>query len=129
MHHAKDNIQGGGDSFYDKVKHTGENIVERAKDAVYSGPSMTEEAKRAACSTAQKARDVACDGVDMRNYNTDSSFRYARETARDARDAVRDTARDARETVRDTAQDASDKASGIFENAKQKGRLQRARFT
>jgi len=112
-YHAKDRMEGNSDSFYDRVKHTGEDIVERARDVVYPSNSLTEEAKRGACYTAQRARDAACDGVNMRGFNPDSAMRHARQN-------VRETARDARDNVYETAEEAADRAGGVFETAKQK---------
>jgi vacuolar-type H+-ATPase subunit H len=86
-----------GESLYEQAKETGERVLERAKSTVLPGSSMTTEARRAACKTAQKAMDAACDGVDM-----SSSWRGSN---------VMDDARA-------SAQQASQQAAGVFEQAK-----------
>ena len=69
------NAENTGDSIYSRVKQTGENIYQQAKDSLHTGPSLTQEAKRSACMAAQKARDVACEGVDTRSWMPDSMMR------------------------------------------------------
>jgi len=125
---AKDYIPGArGESMYERAKDyipgaRGESMYERAKDYAagsggsYSGGnSLTEEARRAACRTAEKARDMACD------YNSNSwggggrdTMDYARERGRDALDS----ARYQYENARYQARDASWKAQDMYENAK-----------
>jgi len=107
---AKDRVGATGESLYERAKQTGENMYNTAKDAVHmsSTGSMTQDAKRAACQAADKARQTACSGVDMSGWSTSSMMPDTPNL-----DRMKDSAYDA-------ANDASNRASGIYEQAKQK---------
>jgi hypothetical protein len=101
VNNVKESMETPRDSLYDRAKQTGENILHAAKETIYpsSGTSMTQEAKRVACQTAQKARDTACEGVNM-----GGSWRGM----------------DAMESARDAAYNEAQQAAGVFEQAKQR---------
>jgi len=106
VNNAKDRVEATGESLYERAKQTGENIYNTAKDTVYTstGSSMTQDAKHAACAAADRAKHAACDGIDMSRWSSSSM--------------MPDTPN--LNQVKDAAYDASNRASGLFEQAKQK---------
>jgi len=106
---GKDMVQNAketGDSIYNRAKQSGEDLINTAKDTIYHTQtgSVTQEAKRMACQTAMKAEEMACEGVDMSSWSK-SSMMPDKSTINRAHDAARD---------------AQERASGIYEQAKQK---------
>jgi hypothetical protein len=104
VNNAKDRVESTGESLYERAKQTGENMLNTAKDTVYTSHtgSMTQDAKRAACQAADRAKHAACDGIDMSRWTSSGSM-------------MPDT-----NQVKDAAYEASNRASGLYEQAKQK---------
>jgi len=144
---ARDSVMG---SDYDRhdMRREGESLYQRARDTVMGGSgdsyypsgSITEEARRAACRTAEKARDLACDYSGSSSWGGRNTMDYARDRGQDlmdkgretyenvrgqARDAMdnarwqaRDTMDSARWQTRDTQDTVANKAQSIYEQAK-----------
>jgi gas vesicle protein len=57
---AKESVEATGQQIYDKAKQAAGG----SGDSYYSSSSLTDEARRAACRTAERARDIACQTGD-----------------------------------------------------------------
>jgi len=133
---ARDSVMG---SDYDRhdMRREGESLYQRARDTVMGGSgdsyypsgSITEEARRAACRTAEKARDLACDYSGSSSWGGRNTMDYARdrgqdlmekgrETYENVRGQARDTMDSARWQARDTQDTVANKAQSIYEQAK-----------
>jgi hypothetical protein len=108
-----------------------ETLVQRARNAVgmgggdsyNSGGSYVDEARHAACRTAERARDIACDfssgssgpGLMERGREYLDSARYQ---ARDAAENAKYQARDAMYQARDAQDTVASRAQSYYEQAK-----------
>jgi hypothetical protein len=119
-----------------------ESLVQRARNAVgmgggdsyNSGGSYVDEARHAACRTAERARDIACDFssgssgpglmergreyLDSARYQARDAVENAKYQARDAAENAKYQARDAMYQARDAQDTVASRAQSYYEQAK-----------
>jgi hypothetical protein len=139
QHHEEESLLQRARDMMPSARHqeSRESLLQRARDAVgmggegsYSSNSYLDEARRGACRTAERARDIACDFSGSSSYG--SSGPSLMDRGRDAVDSARYHARDAVDSARHQARDASyraqhyndetvaQKAQSLYEQAKQR---------
>jgi vacuolar-type H+-ATPase subunit E/Vma4 len=129
-------LQRARDYLPGRHRHEDASLLDRARDAVRGGSgdsyrntgSYVDSAQRAACRTAERARDIACDFSGSSSWSPNivergrEAIDNARYQARDAMDNARYQARDAvnsaRYNARDTQDTVADRAQSIYEQAK-----------
>jgi len=113
---ARDKASGMYTNLKEKVQSTGESIYNTAVGGSggsgYTVESGLNSAQQAACNTAERVRDIACNPSKYKDS--------MKESAESAKQSAMDTASSTGESIRKTADDAASKASGIYETAKQK---------